>query len=70
MGYDANGDFGASMGEYTDVASAKRAVRGVLTSDEVESSVFRLSIVTVRPFLLLVDILKLLSVHVAGRALS
>lgn len=58
VGY-ANGDFGASMGEYTEVASAKRAVRGVLFSDEVESSVFRLSIVTVRPFLLLVDILKL-----------
>ena len=54
------------MGEYTDVASAKRAVRGVLTSDDVESSVFRLSIVTVRPFLLLVDILKLWSVHVVG----
>lgn len=58
VGY-ANGDFGASIGEYTDVASAKRAVRGVLTSDEVESSVSRLSIVTVRPFLLLVDILEL-----------
>lgn len=54
------------MGEYTDVASAKRAERGVLTLDEVESSVFRLSIVTVRPFLLLVDILKLSSVHVCG----
>lgn len=52
------------MGEYTDVASAKRAVRGVLPSEEVESSVFRLSIVTVRPFLLLVDILRLWSVHV------
>lgn len=63
----ANGDLGASMGECTDVASAKRAVRGVLTSDEVESSVFRLSIVTVRPFLLLVDILKLSSVHVVEK---
>lgn len=52
------------MGEYTDVASAKRAVRGVLPSEEVESSVFRRSIVTVRPFLLLVDILKPSSVHV------
>ena len=56
------------MGEYTDVASAKRAVRGVLTSDEVESSVFRLSIVTVRPFLLLVDILEPLSVYVVGES--
>jgi len=46
------------MGEYTDVASAKRAMRGVLTSGESESLEFRFSrIVTVADFLSLVAIL-------------
>jgi hypothetical protein len=43
------------MGEYTDVASAKRAMRGVLTSGESESFEFRFSrVVTVADFLSLV----------------
>jgi hypothetical protein len=49
------------MGEWTEVASAKRAVRGVLLVSD--SSVFRLSIVTVRFFLLLVAILQLCKSH-------
>jgi hypothetical protein len=52
------------MGEYTDVASAKRAMRGVLTSGESESFEFRFSrVVTVADFLSLVAILDFLPDH-------
>jgi len=61
------GDRGGSTGEYTDVASAKRAARGVLISRE--SAELRSSVVIVVTFLSLAAISRLVKLHLKMEAL-
>ena len=61
------GDRGGSTGEYTDVASAKRAARGVLISRD--SSELRSSVVIVGTFLSLAAISRLVKLHLKMEAL-